>query len=83
MSEKKQAIETVLNQKVVETTLPTAFEVYTKKLFGEERYNAFCKGLQHPSPVSIRLNPFKTSKTTKVTDSFAPIPVLGARKVSI
>ena len=75
MSENKQAIETVLNQEVVGTTLPTAFEVYTKKLFGEERYNVFCKGLQQPSPVSIRLNPFKTSETTKIADSFAPTPV--------
>ena len=75
MSENKQDIETVLNQEVVGTTLPTAFEVYTKKLFGEERYNVFCKGLQQPSPISIRLNPFKTSETIEVADSFAPTPV--------
>lgn len=75
MSENKQAIETVLNKEVVGTVLPTAFEVYTKTLFGEERYNVFCKALQQPSPVSIRLNPFKTSETTKVADSFAPAPV--------
>lgn len=75
MSKNYQTIETSLNKEVVGITLPTAFEVYTKQLFGEERYNIFCKGLQESSPVSIRINPFKTSKTTKVTDSFAPIPV--------
>ena len=75
MSKNYQTIETSLNKEVVGITLPTAFEVYTKQLFGEERYNIFCKGLQESSPVSIRINPFKMSKTTKVTDSFAPIPV--------
>ena len=46
MSDNKQAIETGLNKEVVGITLPTAFEVYTKQLFGEERYNIFFKGLQ-------------------------------------
>ena len=81
MNENKQAIETVLKQEIVGTTLPTAFEVYTKKLFGEERYNVFCKGLQQPSPVSIRLNPFKTSETLLIASR--PLPWLGAKKVSI
>ena len=44
-------------------------------MFGEERYNIFCKGLQQSSPVSIRLNPFKTNKTTQVADNFVPTHV--------
>ena len=75
MSDNKQAIETGLNKEVVGITLPTAFEVYTKQLFGEERYNIFCKGLQQSSPVSIRINPFKTNKTTQVADNFVPTHV--------
>jgi NOL1/NOP2/sun family protein len=75
MSDNKQAIETGLNKEVVGITLPTAFEVYTKQLFGEERYNIFCKGLQLSSPVSIRINPFKTNKTTQVADNFVPTHV--------
>ena len=72
MSKNYQTIETSLNKEVVGITLPTAFEVYTKHLFGEERYNIFCKGLQQSSPVSIRINPFKTNKTTQVADNFVP-----------
>ena len=72
MSKNYQTIETSLNKEVVGITLPTAFEVYTKQLFGEERYNIFFKGLQQSSPVSIRLNPFKTNKTTQVADNFVP-----------
>ena len=75
MSDNKQAIETGLNKEVVGIILPTAFEVYTKQLFGEERYNIFCKGLQQSSPVSIRINPFKTNKTTQVADNFVPTHV--------
>lgn len=75
MSKNYQTIETSLNKEVVGITLPTAFEVYTKHLFGEERYNIFCKGLQQSSPVSIRLNPFKTNKTTQVADNFVPTHV--------
>lgn len=75
MSKNYQTIETSLNKEVVGITLPTAFEVYTKQLFGEERYNIFCKGLQQSSPVSIRINPFKTNKTTQVADNFVPTHV--------
>ena len=75
MSDNKQAIETSLNKEVVGITLPTAFEVYTKHLFGEKRYNIFCKGLQQSSPVSIRINPFKTNKTRQVADNFVPTHV--------
>ena len=75
MSKNYQTIETSLNKEVVGITLPTAFEVYTKQLFGEERYNIFCKGLQQSSPVSIRINPFKTNKTTQVVDNFVPTHV--------
>ena len=75
MSKNYQTIETSLNKEVVGITLPTAFEVYTKHLFGEKRYNIFCKGLQQSSPVSIRINPFKTNKTTQVADNFVPTHV--------
>ena len=75
MSKNYQTIETSLNKEVVGITLPTAFEVYTKQLFGEERYNIFFKGLQQSSSVSIRLNPFKTNKTTQVADNFVPTHV--------
>ena len=75
MSKNYQTIETSLNKEVVGITLPTAFEVYTKQLFGEERYNIFFKGLQQSSSVSIRLNPFKTSETTHIANSFEPIPI--------
>lgn len=75
MSKNYKTIETSLNKEVVGITLPTAFEVYTKQLFGEERYNIFCKGLQQSSSVSIRLNPFKTSETTQVADNLVPTHV--------
>lgn len=75
MSKNYQTIETSLNKEVVGITLPTAFEVYTKQLFGEERYNIFFKGLQQSSSVSIRLNPFKTSETIQIANSFEPIPI--------
>lgn len=75
MSKNYQTIETSLNKEVVGITLPTAFEVYTKQLFGEERYNIFFKGLQQSSSVSIRINPFKTNKTTQVADNFVPTHV--------
>lgn len=75
MSKDYQTIEISLNKEVVGITLPTAFEVYTKQLFGEERYNIFFKGLQQSSSVSIRLNPFKTSETTQVADNFVPTHV--------
>ncbi len=75
MSKNYQTIETSLNKEVVGITLPAAFEVYIKQLFGEERYNIFFKGLQQSSSVSIRLNPFKTSETTQIANRYEPIPI--------
>ena len=75
MSKNYQTIETSLNKEVVGITLPAAFEVYTKQLFGEERYIIFFKGLQQSSSVSIRLNPFKTSETTQIANRYEPIPI--------
>lgn len=75
MSKNYQTIETNLNKEVVGITLPTAFEVYTKQLFGEKRYNIFFKSLQQSSSVSIRLNPFKTSETTQIANRYEPIPI--------
>ena len=75
MSKNYQTIETNLNKEVVGITLPTAFEVYTKQLFGEKRYNIFFKSLQQSSSVSIRLNPFKSSETTQIANRYEPIPI--------
>lgn len=41
--------------------LPKEFEEYTRLLFGEERYQRFLSSFSEEQPVSIRLNPFKTS----------------------
>ena len=52
MSKNYQTIETSLNKEVVGITLPTAFEVYTKQLFGEERYNIFAKVYSNLRPLA-------------------------------
>lgn len=40
--------------------LPEEFEAYTRQLFGDELYEKFRQAIGEESPVSIRLNPFKT-----------------------
>ena len=40
-------------------TLPEEFVTYTRRLFGEELWQKFEKGMQEEPPVSLRLNPFK------------------------
>lgn len=42
-----------------DTALPQAFEVSTRKLFGEARYERFQEALRLPPQATIRLNPFK------------------------
>ena len=39
--------------------LPQVFTDYTRKLFGEDMFARFLSSFSVPSPVSIRLNPFK------------------------
>ena len=41
--------------------LPKDFSSYTRKLMGEELFSQFVEGLDSPSPVSVRLNPFKSA----------------------
>lgn len=49
--------------------LPKDFEQYTSMMMGEDLYADLLKGLDEPSPVSIRLNPFKADgiRTTEIT----------------
>ena len=41
--------------------LPAEFMARTRQLMGEEACTALCEALQQESPVSIRLNPLKSS----------------------
>lgn len=41
--------------------LPKEFIEYTSALFGAERWQRFVDSFDEPTPVSIRINPFKTS----------------------
>ena len=52
--------------------LPKEFETYTLKLFGEERYALFLKGLDQDSPTSIRLNTFKLKKNEGISETLIP-----------
>lgn len=47
------------NRKRKNMTLPEEFTAYTRELFGDELWHRFTEGMAQPSPVSIRLNPFK------------------------
>lgn len=52
--------------------LPKEFETYTLKLFGEERYALFLKGLDQDSPTSIRLNTFKLKEKEGISETLIP-----------
>lgn len=52
--------------------LPKEFETYTRKLFGEERYALFLKGLDQDSPTSIRLNTFKLKENESISETLIP-----------
>lgn len=52
--------------------LPKEFETYTLKLFGEERYALFLKGLDQDSPTSIRLNTFKLKENEGISETLIP-----------
>ena len=55
--------------------LQKAFVAYTKELFGEERFNRFLMGLGQPSPVSIRLNPFKLPANVTINEALKPTQI--------
>ena len=42
--------------------LPEAFVDYTRRLFGEKLFAQYLDAFNHPAPVSIRLNPFKSPR---------------------
>ena len=56
-------------------TLPPAFVDYTRKLFGEELFDVFLKGLTEPVPTSIRLNSYKLSAMEEVNPNLHPEPI--------
>ena len=56
--------------------LPSTFTDYTRKLFGDNLYKTFLKGLEEAVPVSIRLNPFKLSvENHKINPVLHPQPI--------
>ena len=46
--------------------LPEDFIKYTRELMGQELFALYLKGMEVEAPTSIRLNPFKCSRSTKV-----------------
>lgn len=42
-------------------TLPESFVQYTRNLMGDRLFSNYLSALDEPSPVSIRINPFKCS----------------------
>lgn len=55
-------------------TLPEEFTAYTRQLMGEARFDQFMDALKLPAPVSIRINPFKTSSDTAPADMASEVP---------
>lgn len=55
-------------------TLPEEFTAYTRQLMGEARFDKFVDALKLPAPVSIRINPFKTSSDTAPADMASEVP---------
>ena len=55
--------------------LPSTFTDYTRKLFGEELFDVFLKGLTEPVPTSIRLNSYKLSAMEEVNPNLHPEPI--------
>ncbi len=52
--------------------LPADFIRYTRQLMGDERFERFLKAFEEESPVSIRLNPEKTSGMSVVAGEAVP-----------
>ena len=59
--------------------LPEEFTTYTRQLMGDSLYERFADGLCSPSPVCIRLNPFK-SNGWHIAPQHAPEPVPWCRQ---
>ena len=60
--------------------LPAEFMARTRQLMGEEACTALCEALQQEAPVSIRLNPLKSSGIPAGSESirFYISPVRGS-----
>ena len=54
--------------------LPKEFIEYTSALFGAERWQRFVDSFDEPTPVSIRLNPFKTDSPPALPVGREPVP---------
>ena len=55
--------------------LPQVFTDYTRKLFGEDMFARFLSSFSVPSPVSIRLNPFKIKNSRQPKSTILdPVP---------
>lgn len=56
-------------------TLPKEFEEYTHELMGDALYGTLMRGLDDETPVSIRINPFKTdAKVVRWCVGAHPVP---------
>ena len=58
-------------------SLPKEFVDYTSQLFGAERWQRFVDSFNEPTPVSIRLNPYKVPDNSQFSITncqFAPVP---------
>lgn len=55
-------------------TLPKEFEDYTRTLVGEDRWQRYIAAFDEPTPVSIRLNPFKVKEGDMDMSAMQPVP---------
>lgn len=58
-------------------SLPKEFVDYTSQLFGAERWQRFVDSFNEPTPVSIRLNPYKVHDNSQFSIAncqFVPVP---------
>lgn len=53
-------------------TLPQEFIEYTSKLFGTERWERFVQSFSHETPVSVRLNPWKSAENPFPNSELVP-----------
>lgn len=53
--------------------LPADFTTYTRELFGDKRWQQYLDAFNSPTPVSIRINPFKRCDLSHLPIS-APVP---------
>ena len=58
--------------------LPQEFTTYTRQIMGEERWQRFVDAFDADTPVSIRINPFKSATTSSpslASASLSPTPI--------